>query len=47
MEGKNEQDSREIPDQEQEFGADDTVYRGMPSSVSGTADEETFTLNEL
>ena len=48
MERKNEQDSRDIPDQEQEFGADDTVYRGMPSSLAGgTADEATFTLDEL
>lgn len=32
---------------EQEFGADEAVYRGMPTAFENNDDEQTFTLNEL
>jgi len=44
---KNNEDTREIPDQEQEFGPNDAVTRGMPASYSNDDEGQTFTLNEL
>lgn len=38
---------KKMTENEQEFGADEAVYRGMPTAFENNDDEQTFTLNEL
>ena len=44
---KKNDDTREIPADELEFGANDTRLRGLPASFADSNDDQTFTLNEL